>query len=323
MATADHVRTAHPVPTAHIIVTEFMDAQALDTLRAGFDVHYDPDLHSQGPALMQAVVGARAIIVRNQTKVTAALLDAAPNLKAVGRLGVGLDNIDVPACEARGVAVYPATGANVVSVAEYVIAAALIGLRGAYGSSAQVVNGEWPRTALVGRELSGSLLGIVGFGAIGRAVADRAVAMGCCVQAFDPALAADDAAWARHRASRCETLDALLANSKVVTLHVPLVHATRHLIDAAAIARMPDDAWLINTARGGVVDETALGLALKAGQLGGAVLDVFEHEPLGAGSGLEDVPNLIATPHIAGLTDESQVRVGTVVANAIERHLNT
>ena len=159
---------------ADIVITEFMDAGAVESLRAGFDVHYDPDLH-EDPAGIAVMLGpARALIVRNRTRVDAALLTAAPRLVAVGRLGVGLDNIDLDACAERGVSVHPATGANVVAVAEYVIAATLMMLRGAYHATGRVLAGEWPRNALIGREASGKTLGIVGFGAIGRAVAQRA-----------------------------------------------------------------------------------------------------------------------------------------------------
>ena len=241
----------------------------------------------------------------------------------MGRLGVGLDNIDLDACAERGVAVYPATGANVVAVAEYVIAAMLMMLRGAYRATERVLAGEWPRTALIGREASGKTLGIVGFGAVGRAVAQRAAALGIEVTAFDPMLPPGDAAWSTPGVRRFDDLGAMLGASDVVTLHVPLTGTTRHLVGADAIAAMKHGACIVNTARGGVLDETAMAEALASGRLRAAALDVFEDEPLPAHSPLAGVPNLYLTPHIAGLTEEADVRTGELVASRVRSVLSS
>jgi (S)-sulfolactate dehydrogenase len=248
------------------------------------------------------------------------LLEAAAKLEAVGRLGVGLDNIDVEACKARDIAVLPATGANDLSVAEYVIAGVLVLLRGAYGASDEVAVGAWPRERLIGREVSGRRLGLVGFGSIARETAKRARALGMSVAAHDPFVAADDPAW-RELDVVPLALDSLLGTSDAVSLHVPLTADTRHLIDAAALAAMPKGPVLINAARGGVVDEAALADALRDGRLAGAMLDVFETEPLPDGGPLVGVPNLILTPHIAGVTEESNVRVSGVTAANVRRVL--
>ena len=306
---------------ADILITEFMDARAVDSLRADFDVHYDSDLHADAAAIAARLGPARALIVRNRTRVDAALLAAGPRLVAVGRLGVGLDNIDLVACAERGVAVHPATGANVVAVAEYVIAAILMMLRGAFRATDRVLAGEWPRTALIGREASGKMLGIVGFGAIGRAVAERAAALGLEVAAFDPMLPRADPAWSTPGVRRFDNLPAMLGACDVVTLHVPLTDATRHLVGAAEIAAMKPGACIVNTARGGVLDETAMARALASGRLGAAALDVFEDEPLPAGSPLVGVPDLYLTPHIAGLTEEANARTGELVASRIRNAL--
>ncbi len=305
---------------AGIVISEFMDATSVDRLRQRHAALYDPELVDRPADLAAALAEARALVVRNRTRVTADLLDAAPRLACVGRLGVGLDNIDLDACRDRRVTIYPATGANDVAVAEYVIAAALSLLRGAYGASGEVAAGIWPRQRLIGREASGKRLGLVGYGAIARQVAARARALGMSIGAFDPYLPGDDPAWAD--ADR-QDLPALLATSDVVSLHVPLTETTRRLIDAAALAGMKPGAVLVNTARGGVVDEAALAAALRDGHLGGAALDVFETEPLTAeaGSALAGLPNLILTPHIAGVTAESNVRVGTVIADRVLAHL--
>ncbi|MFG1426018.1 hydroxyacid dehydrogenase [Roseixanthobacter glucoisosaccharinicivorans] len=303
-----------------ILVTEFMDAAALDALRADHDVHYDPTLVDKADVLAQLAQGARALIVRNRTQVRAGLLANAPNLVVVGRLGVGLDNIDVADCRARSIEVYPATGANDVAVAEYVICGILVLLRGAYHASAEVAAGAWPRTRLMGREVSGKRLGLIGFGAIARETARRARALGMEVVAFDPFVAADDPAW-RAEGVVPVSLEDLLGESDAVSLHVPMTAQTRNLIDAPALDRMKPGAVLINAARGGVVDEAALAAALKRGAIGGAMLDVFESEPLGAGSVLCDVPNLILTPHIAGVTEESNVRVSALIATKVSQFL--
>ena len=307
-----------------VVISEFMDEAAIAAELQGFDTLYDPGLVDRPEALVAALNGADALIVRNRTQVRGALLAAAQDLKVVGRLGVGLDNIDVAACRERGIAVYPATGANDGAVAEYVIGTAMLLLRGAYGATAAVAAGPWPRNALMGREIAGKRLGLVGFGAIARETARRAAALGMTIAAHDPFVAADDPAWhPGYGAIGRSDLDALIAESDVLSLHVPLTDETRGLVGAAAIARMPQGAVLINAARGGVVDEAAVAAALRSGHLGGAALDVFDREPLDAGAGavLADVPNLVLTPHIAGVTIESNVRVSAVTAQAVRRHL--
>jgi (S)-sulfolactate dehydrogenase len=304
-----------------VIITEFMDEAAVERLKARYSTHYDPALVDKSDDLMKMLPQARALIVRNRTQVRGPLLAAAGGLQCVGRLGVGLDNIDVKACEGRGIAVYPATGANDLSVAEYVMTAALVLLRGAYGASDKVAAGSWPRQALIGREVSGRVMGLVGYGAIAREVARRASAFGMEVFAYDPYLPGDDPRWlGAHNVS----LDGLLSEADVVSLHVPLTDDTRHMIDAAAIGGMKKGAVLINAARGGVVDEAALAAALKAGQLGGAALDVFEVEPLTADAGdkFSGLDNLILTPHIAGVTEESNIRVSHLIAETVLRHLD-
>jgi (S)-sulfolactate dehydrogenase len=239
----------------------------------------------------------------------------------VGRLGVGLDNIDLVACKTRDIEVFPATGANDLSVAEYVITAALVLLRDAWFANADMIAGRWPRNRLMGRELSGRTMGLVGFGNIAREVARRARALGMSVAAFDPYVAEGDAAW--EGARRCASFEALLSGADVVSLHVPLTNETRRLVDAAALERMQPGAVLVNAARGGVVDEAAVAGALRKGHLGGAALDVFEREPLTAeaASVFEGCPNLILTPHIAGVTIESNVRVSAVTADNVRRAL--
>ncbi|WP_426173373.1 hydroxyacid dehydrogenase [Massilia sp. TWR1-2-2] len=306
-----------------VLISEFMDEGAVAALAAQFATDYDPDLVDDRAALLARVAGATALIVRNRTQVDGAVLDAAPLLRVVGRLGVGLDNIDVAACAARGVAVIPATGANALAVAEYVIGTAMALLRQAYTRSGETAAGAWPRGALSnGREIGGKTLGLIGFGGIGQLCANLARGLGMQVVAHDPLLPADSPLWAQTGVGR-RSLEALLAESDVVSLHVPLTPATRNLIDAAALARMRAGAILVNTSRGGIVDETALAAALRCGRVGGAAIDVFEQEPLGAGSALADAPNAILTPHIAGVTSESNLRVSGLIAERVAALLRT
>ncbi len=305
-----------------IVISEFMDESAVAALRARFDVVYEPALVDQRDALLAALSDADALIVRNRTRVDGSVLAAGGALKVVGRLGVGLDNIDVEACRARTVEVIPATGANALAVAEYVIATAMVLLRGSYLSSAEVAAGKWPRARLSsGRETAGKTLGLVGFGGIGQLGARLAGALGMKVIAHDPMIAADAPVWAETGVG-CRSLEALLGEADVVSLHVPLTDGTRGLFDAARIAAMKPGAVLVNTARGGIVDEAALAASLVAGHLGGAALDVFDDEPLPAGSALAAAPNLILTPHIGGVTLESNERVSSMIAERVGRFLS-
>jgi (S)-sulfolactate dehydrogenase len=305
-----------------IVISESMDAPAVALLARDFEVDYRPALFEDAAALAAALAQAEAWIVRNRTQVRGEPLAAAARLKVVGRLGVGLDNIDLDACAARAIEVIPATGANAESVAEYVLAMAMILLRGAaYLSTSAVLAGRWPRQMLSqGREVAGKTLGLVGFGSIGRVTARKAAAMGMRVVAFDPAVAAGSPSWAEHGATPLG-LDELLARADVVSLHLPLTDATRGLLDEARLARMKPGAILVNSARGGIVDEAALAKALAAGRLGGAALDVFDREPLAAGSVLADAPNLILTPHVAGVTLESNERVSSIIAGRVSAFL--
>jgi (S)-sulfolactate dehydrogenase len=309
---------------ARIVITEFMDERAVAQLRARHDVLYDAKLVDDAPRLTKEAAACDAFIVRNRTLVRGELLQTlveGKRCKVVGRLGVGLDNIDVAGCEAAGLPVIPATGANARSVAEYVIGTAMLLLRGAYQSTAAVAAGQWPRAPLSnGREMAGKTLGLVGFGSIGQLTARLARAVGMQVIAFDPMLGPDHAAFAANGA-RAAALDEVLAGSDVVSLHVPLVDTTRGLLNAQRLAAMKPGAVLVNTARGGIVDEAALAAALKSGHLGGAAIDVFGTEPLPAAPHFDGCPNLVLTPHIAGVTAEANERVSFLIAEKVSELL--
>ena len=299
-----------------ILISEFMDESAVNRLSETCATTYAPDLadrQSEIPALMQ---GIRALVVRNRTQVTRDLLAQSPDLELVGRLGVGLDNIDLDACLERGIEVAPATGANTLSVAEYVVTNALLLLRGAYQANAQMIAGAWPRAECSGREVSGRVLGLVGYGAIAQETAILAQGLGMTTVAFDPFLSAGHSAWG---ATQRMALAEVLSIADVVSLHVPLTDETRHLIDSAALRQMKPGAVLINAARGGVVDEQALAVSMRSGELAGAALDVFETEPLTARAAakFDGIANLVLTPHIAGVTEESNIRVSDMIADVV------
>ena len=300
-----------------VLVTEFMNETALRSFREDVSVIYEPSLAENRTKLLSLIEDATAVIVRNKTKVDRELLAHAPNLKVVGRLGVGLDNIDVDACRERDVEVRPATGANAISVAEYVICTAMTLVRRVYHSTDCVISGSWPRASLLGGgELFGRTIGLYGFGMIAQTIVPRAKALGMSVVAHDPFLPANHTAWEDVR--KCPA-DELLAVADVLSLHVPLTPQSKHLIGSAEIRQMKQGAVLINTSRGGIVDEYAVAAALRDGRLGGAALDVFESEPLpkSAGALFANVRNIILTPHISGITEEANVRVSDLTVRNV------
>ena len=305
----------------NVIITEFMDDDVACELTSEFGGVYDTSLVDERARLKTMLKHATALVVRNRTRVDEDLLSAAPALRVVGRLGVGLDNIDIDACRRRSVEVRSAVGTNHVSVAEYVLGALLLLSRPLFFATDQVAAGQWPRTSLAqGAEIAGKTLGLIGFGLIARTVAIRARAFGMHVRAFDPHLWDQDTVWAEHGVMPVD-LGELLAASNAISVHTPLTPETRGLIGTEAIGRMRKGALLVNTARGGIIDEVAVVAALRNGDLGGAALDVFETEPLPATARFQGVPNLILSPHLAGLTDESAMRISRVVADAVRRCL--
>jgi len=302
---------------SNVLVSEYLPDEHLDLLRTRHDVVYDPDLCTDRSRLLDQMAGVEALFTRNRTRVDDELIAAAPSLRVVGRLGVGLDNIDMNGCERAGVQVIHAAGENAVSVAEYVIGAMLVVVRGVFGMTPSMIAGEWPRQGhAFGHELMGKTMGLVGYGSIARHVAKRAAGLGMEIIAYDPFVPHNDPAWGTVRSVDVETL---LASADVISVHVPLGDGTRNLIDAHALNRMKPTAVLINTSRGGIVDETALAKALLEGKLAGAALDVFASEPLGPkpAAVFAAVPNLLLTPHVAGNTRESVDRVATVIVEKV------
>ena len=267
--------------------------------------------------LCTEISDADALIVRSATKVTAELLDKAAKLRAVGRAGVGVDNIDLEAATKRGVLVMSTPGGNAVSVAEHTFALMLALARQVPRLDKAIHEGRWEKSSAAGTELRGKILGLIGLGRIGSEVAVRAQAFDMRVLGYDPFIS--DAA-ALEMSVELVPLDQLLAKSDFVSLHTGLNPATQNVINAATIKKMKSGARIINAARGELVDEAALAQALKSGKLAGAALDVFAEEPP-KNSPLLGLPNLIATPHVAGSTTEAQEEVGTQIAVQIKDYL--
>lgn len=255
-----------------------------------------------------------AIMVR-QGKVNDLVIGASPKLKVIVKHGVGIDNIDVASAARRGIPVLRSLGSNSLAVAEHTIALALTLLKEVTWLDPAVKRGEWPKPTFIGRDIAGSVIGLIGFGAIGRETARLAEAIGMEVTVHDPMAAPGAIEAAGH--TRADRLDDLLAAADIVSLHCPLTQATRHLIDAPRLARMKPTAFLVNTARGGIVDEAALAEALAERRIAGAALDSFASEPPAADSPLWRLPNLVATPHIGGVTNGSARAMAEIAARHI------
>ena len=300
-----------------VVVSEFIAPEGVARLAVAVELVADATLVTDRERLLEAVAEADGLVVRDRTMVDRELLDAAPHLRTVGRLGVGTDNLDLEALEQRGVTVHLATGANAISVAEHVIGALLFLSRPSFVASERIVAGEWPRSELIGRELAGRRLGLLGFGATARSVAARAAALGMEIMTSDP-MVTDPGPGV--------TLldpDDLFGAADALSVHAPLLPSTRGLVGTAALGRMPEGSLVVDTSRGGVVDHDAVIAALRSGRLAGAALDVYPEEPVDAAAGARylGVPGLLLTPHLAGVTLESNVRISRSIADAVVTEL--
>lgn len=298
-----------------VLITENITGEPMDALRRDLDAGFEPDLWKDPAALKQQVAQARAIIVRNQTQVTAEVIAAAEKLEIIARAGAGLDNVDTQAATSAGIVVSYAPHENSLSVAELAIGLMLGLARKIPAADADTRGGGWDRRTYTGFELNGKTLGVVGFGRIGRMVAERARPFGMRIVTHDPFVAADSELLAPLGATWLE-LDELLAESDIVTIHVPLTKDTAGLINAQRLQQVKRGARLINTSRGEIVEEAALVQALESGVLSGAALDVRQSEPPQLGA-LETMSNVILTPHIGAFTVEAQNRVVAAVCRDV------
>jgi D-3-phosphoglycerate dehydrogenase len=296
-----------------VLVTEKLAERGLALLEQDFEVDVRLELAAEG--LAGAIEPYDAVIVRSQTKVDAAAINAGANLKVVGRAGIGLDNVDVESATRRGVMVVNAPQSNILSAAEHTLALLLALARNVSQADASLRGGGWERERFQGVELHGKTLGIIGLGRVGTMVAQRALAFGMRLIAFDPYVSKD-----RARELGIELmpdLGALLVQADLLTIHLPRTPETEALIGERELSLMKEGALIVNTARGGIVDETALADALRSGHLGGAALDVFETEPPAADNPLLGLANAILTPHLGAATREAQDKAGIAIAEMV------
>jgi D-3-phosphoglycerate dehydrogenase len=304
-----------------IVITELIWPIGIERFeKLGWTVVYDPGLWKDSQGLAEQIQDADALIVRNQTQVTEELLEQGKGIKVVGRLGVGLDNIDLSAASVRNVVVVFGKNANATSVAEYVIGAIFTSIRSLTEASVDVKQGNWNRKRFTGGEISSKVLGLIGVGEISHRVAVRARALGMRVIGYDPFVSPFDFPVAESGVELVK-LEKLYSKSDFISLHVPLTAQTRNMIDQDAMKRMKSSAYIINSSRGGIINEDELVYALENKVIAGAVLDVLEQEPPAADHPLMGLDNCIITPHIAGLTEESQVRTSELVANEVIHEL--
>ncbi len=299
-----------------VLVADPIESEGLAALRAG-GLEVDARNGLDEAALCAAIAEADALLVRSRTTVTAKALEAAQRLKLITRAGIGVDNVDLAAASRRGVIVSNVPDASTTTTAELAIALLMALARRIAQADRSVRAGKWERTKLLGSELAGKTLGIVGFGRIGRVVADRALGLKMRVVAHDPFLPAGAGAPPGAAGVALVDLDTLLRESDFLTVHTPLTEQTRGMIGAAQLARAKPGLRVVNAARGGIVDETALVAALASGAVGGAALDVFEEEPLPADSPLRSFENVLLTPHLGASTEEAQRRVALEAAAQI------
>ena len=298
-----------------ILVAEPLAASGVELLRQHHEVDERIGLT---PEEYRAILPEYdALLVRSQVKVDAAMIAAGTRLTVIGRAGVGVDNVDIDAATHAGITVVNAPTGNTIAAAEHTLALLFALARRVAAADASVRRGEWKRSAFTGVELRGKTLGIVGVGKIGGAIADRAGALEMTILGTDPYVTVEAAA---NHGIELVPLDELLARSDVVTLHVPRTKATAAMIGAAQLARMKPTAFLVNAARGGVVDEAALAEALRAGTIAGAAIDVYSAEPPAPDNPLLGAPNTVLTPHLGASTAEAQVAVAEEAVPAGPRH---
>ena len=301
-----------------VVIADKLGDAGIALLASSPEIHVVNLAGKSREELEAALTTAEALIVRSETKVTAEMIAKAPNLKVVARAGIGVDTIDVAAATKRGIAVMNAPGANTVSAAEHAIALLLSLLRHIPEAAETMKQGGWDRKRFEGSELRGKTLGVVGLGRIGGYVAQVAHAFGMTIIAYDPFVAPQRAV---ELQARLLPIEQLLQEADIITLHVALTDETRHLLNAARLKLMKPTAFLVNTARGELVDEQALVAAVKEKRIGGAAIDVFAEEPLPKDSPLRGLERVLLTPHLAASTSEAQKRVAIEICTAVREAL--
>ena len=305
--------------TGSVLVCDAIDQVGISSLeRAGLTVTYQPEITTE--KLVSSIANYDIIIVRSRTKLTKDIIDLATSAKIIARVGVGLDNIDVVAAERKNIRVINAPEAAISAVSELVIGLMMCLCRKIMLADSEMRKGNWIKKSLMGTELNGKYLGIVGVGSIGRNTARIAKALRMNLIGYDTIPINQD--FAKEVGLIKTDLDTLIESSDYITCHVPITAETRHMFDANRLSKMKPSAYIINTSRGGVIEENALYEALKAGKIAGAALDVFEIEPP-VNRLLLELPNVVSTPHIGAQTLEAQRLASTVIAEKIIQTMNT
>ncbi len=297
-----------------ILVSDSLSNEGLKILKDVREFQVDVQTDLKPEDLKEKIKDYDALIVRSATKVTTEIIAAADKLKVIGRAGVGLDNVDLTAATQKGIIVMNTPGGNTISTAEHTLSMILALSRNIPQANASTKTGEWKRSKFMGVELYNKSLGVVGFGRIGKEVAKRALSFGMKVLAYDPFLSREIA---ESVGVEMVELKGLLQRADYITVHTPLTDETKHLISVEAFSIMKNGVRLINCARGGIIDEAALVVAVKQGKVAGAALDVFEKEPLTAENELLKLDNVILTPHLGASTEEAQLNVAVEVAEIV------
>jgi D-3-phosphoglycerate dehydrogenase len=305
--------------TPKVLVADPVSQTGVDELAAGGALEVTVQTGLPEAELIKIIPEYSALVVRSQTKVTAAVLEAAKNLKVVGRAGVGVDNVDVEAATKRGVIVMNTPGGNTISTAEHAFSLIVSIARSIPQAHASIKAGKWDRKKYEGVELYNKTLGVLGMGRIGTEIARRAIAFGMRVLAYDPYLSSSKAR--SLQVELVENLDELIPQADFLTLHMPLTPETKHMLDTRRLGLCKKGVRIVNCARGGLIDEAALKVALESGQVAAAALDVYEVEPPPADFPLRELANIVFTPHLGASTAEAQENVGIEIAQAIRAAL--
>ncbi|HVN64096.1 MAG TPA: phosphoglycerate dehydrogenase [Candidatus Binataceae bacterium] len=304
--------------TFRVLLSDSLAAQGIEVLKRSPQLKFESKTGLKPAELAQIIAPYDALLIRSGTKVTREVIDAATSLKVIGRAGVGVDNVDLEAATRRGIVVMNSPTGNSVTTAEHAIAMMMALARHIPAANAALRAGKWERGKFTGAEVCNKTLGVVGLGNIGRIVADRAVGLKMKVIGYDPILTAEAAS---RIGVDLVSLDELFARADFITVHTPLTDDTRGIVGAAAFVKMKKGVRIINCARGGIVDETALAEALSSGKVAGAALDVFVEEPPPKDHPLLKFDNVIATPHLGAATDEAQVQVSVDIAQQVAEFL--
>ena len=304
-----------------ILITEFINQNSLENLNKKFDVNYDEKLCEDENEIIKIIRDYDGLIVRNKTQVNSDILKNAFKLKFIGRLGVGLDNIDTEYCKNKNIHVQPATGMNADSVAEYVVSSSMFLIKKIPMFHNGTIKGEWPRTTIKSTEIKQKNLGIIGFGTIGKKVAEYSLKNGLKILAYDPYIKELND---KEIDAKLSSLNEIYEKSDIISIHLPLTDETKNMINKSSFSQMKNKPIIINTSRGGIINESDLIEAYNKNNISGFALDVFEKEPIESKFYKKIKPgmNCILTPHISGVTTESNIRVSDFIVKKITDFFN-